>query len=112
MSFTRKVGQKIQRPGGMVCEIMLIGDSQVAVKATDGKLYLLADANQHLYRDVPSFYQIGKRYKFKNRETIWQVMDLYTVGGKNSAICKKIEPWGEVDVEKLTEDDFSRMDQI
>lgn len=64
MSFTRKVGQKIQRPGGMVCEILAFTHDQVSVKASDGRLYILASHVDYKYSNVPDFFELGESYRF------------------------------------------------
>lgn len=120
MSFKRKVGNKIQRPGGMVCEIKLLAPYQVVVEGSNGRLYLLSDTQWYLYSDVPSFYEVDQKYKFASgsRSDVWEILDIYQVDnpeygdGKLKAVAKMITPTGTEDIQTLSVGDFERMVKV
>lgn len=67
----------------------------------------------------PSFYRVGKKYKFRGlRDTIWTILDVYVIDPDNPnsesiAVARKSEPsWGGVGIERLTKNDFSRMEEV
>lgn len=121
MSFTLKVGNKIQREGGMVCEIKLLAPYQVAVEAEDGKLYLLSDTQWRFYSDVPSFYEVDQVYRFTSglRTDTWKILDIYQVDnpeygdeGKLKAVAKMVTATGTEDIQTLGVHDFKRMVKV
>lgn len=66
----------------------------------------------------PSFYQVGKTYKFRNvgRDDTWLVLDVYQVstpayGDKVKAVAKMTTANGLQDIQTLTQGDFARMVQ-
>jgi hypothetical protein len=121
VSFTRKVGNKIQRTGGMVCEIKLLAPYQAVVEGSNGKLFLINDTSWYLYSDVPSFYEVDQKYKFASgwRTDTWKILDIYQVDnpeygdeGKLKAVAKMITATGTEDIQTLTMHDFKRMVKV
>lgn len=121
MSFTLKVGNKIQRAGGMVCEIKLLATHQVVVEGANGKLYLLSDTQWHSYSDVPSFYEVDQVYRFASgwRTDTWKILDIYQVDnpedgdeGKLKAVAKMVTATGTEDIQTLGMHDFKRMVKV
>lgn len=119
MGFTLKVGQKIQRPGGMVCEIKAVGPTQIAVEASNGTLHVIGDDKWWMYSNYAGFYKVGKTYKFKslNRADTWQILDVYEVSrpaydSKVKAVAKMITDRGYEDIQTLSRSDFDRMVEV
>lgn len=127
--FTRKMGQRLKhKPSGSEYVIKYVSDvceGIVIRKDGTGQADYFENEPGRLmhYVNVPTFFQVGKTYKFKERNgyqrpDTWKILDLYEVDnpaygvGKYKAISRMTTEDDFQDIQTLSQHDFDRMVEV
>jgi len=124
VSITIKVGDTIAAMSGSVlyrdhgwCEVVGLTDQYVWLKDAEGAhLQVLRSIAGSLWRKLTPFFQIGKEYRFPNRDATWEILDIYEVDkpryGHALKAIARLSDGGLEDIQTLNSDDFERMEEV